>query len=362
LGETKVETKVETKMKINDTSKTADKIVPKKNGKELLAQKKAEREAAQANGTYTSLKDKRQQAKNDAEQKMVAEPPVDEGINIKQNELAEEQKAISEMNAPTDDFVDAQDGLAQLGMDSNTISNALSGDTNAQKSVENGLDAGLAQMAERTNDGLYKPMSKWDYADNAEKIGYVASAISLVLFALSGGTIAPINFSKLTDLDNKYQAYCKQIDQANTLISGAQGQNKAEEVRAGQDVQTAEKAATIDNTAQAQLMRLASNLDTASKKELMDAAYSQDVHKMSDTLDALLAKGFDREQITQIASLFASQMGITPSQLAAQTAGRWTQVFTEPVKTLGEGVGNAVKAATPSDESVKAYFTKLLKF
>lgn len=352
-------------MEKTNTSKTAEKIVPKKDAKAELAKKKAEREAAQANGTYTSLKDKKQEAKNNAElakaeQKMVAEPPVDEGINVRQQELTNEQNEMKAA-APANDFADAQDGLAQLGMDNDTISNALSGDTNAQKSVENGLDAGLAQMAERTDDGLYKPMSKWDYADNAEKIGYVASAISLVLFALSGGTIAPINFSKLTGLDNKYQAYCNQIDQANTLISGAQGQNKAEEVRAGQDVQTAEKAATVDNTAQAQLMKLASNLDTASKKELMDAAYSQDVHRMSDTLDALLAKGFDREQITQFASLFAAQMGITPNQLAAQTAGKWTQVFTEPVKAVGDTVGKAVKGVS-SDESVKAYFTKLLKF
>lgn len=345
------------------TSKTADKIVPKKNAKELMAQKKAEREAAQANGTYTSLKDKRKnEAMKQEEQKLQASNPAPINDDFTPDTPKPDATPYTPAEAPTNDFADAQDGLAQLGMDNDTISNALSGDINAQKSVENGLDAGLAQMAERTNDGLYKPMSKWDYADNAEKIGYVASAISLVLFALSGGTIAPINFSKLTGLDNKYQAYCKQIDQANTLISGAQGQNKAEEVRAGQDVQTAEKAATVDNTAQAQLMKLASDLDTASKKELMDAAYSQDVHKMSDTLDALLAKGFDREQITQIASLFAGQMGITPNQLAAQTAGKWTQVITEPVKAVGDTVGNVIKGATSSDENVKAYFTKLLKF
>ena len=34
-------------------SKTAENIVPKKDGKALMAQKKAEREAAQANGTLT---------------------------------------------------------------------------------------------------------------------------------------------------------------------------------------------------------------------------------------------------------------------------------------------------------------------
>lgn len=350
---------------MDNTSKTAEKIVPKKDVKELMAKKKSEREAAQANGTYVSLKDKRKnEAMKQEEQKLQESNPAPINDDFTPDTPKPDATPYTPASTPasTNDFVDAQDGLAQLGMDNDTISNALSGDTNAQKSVENGLDAGLAQMAERTNDGLYKPMSKWDYADNAEKIGYVASAISLVLFALSGGTIAPINFSKLTGLDNKYKAYCKQIDQANTLISGAQGQNKAEEVRAGQDVQTAEKAATVDNTAQAQLMKLASNLDTASKKELMDAAYSQDVNKMSDTLDALLAKGFDREQITQIASLFAGQMGITPNQLAAQTAGKWTQVFTEPMEAAGKAVGGAIKAATTSDESVKAYFTKLLKF
>ena len=83
---------------------------------------------------------------------------------------------------------------------------------------------------------------------------------------------------------------------------------------------------------------------------------------MSDTLDNLLAKGFDREQITQIASLFAGQMGITPNQLAAQTAGKWAQAITQPAEAAGKAVGGAIKAATASDENVKSYFTKLLKF
>lgn len=340
-------------------SKTAENIVPKKDGKALLAQKKAEREAAQANGTYKSLKDKRkEQAIQKEEQNLQNSTPAP----INDDFQPDTPKPDATPYTPTNEFTDAQDGLAQLGMDNDTISNALSGDTESQKTVENGLNAGLSQMAERTDDGLYKPMSKWDFANTEEKVGYVASAISLILFALSGGTIAPINFSKLTGLDSKYSAYCKQIDQANTLISGAQGQNKAEEVRAGQDISTAEKAATVDNTAQAQLMKLASNLDTASQKELMNAAYSNDVHRMSDTLDNLLAKGFDREQITQIASLFAGQMGITPNQLAAQTAGKWAQAITQPVEAAGKAVGGAIKAATASDENVKSYFTKLLKF
>ena len=359
-------------------SKVTEKILTEKqkqnraNAKAKAEARKAAREQAVAEGKpIPSKKVERQEAKNNAEleaaeKKLVAEPPVDEGINIKQNELTEEQNALdSANNAPSPDAstpdVNTADTAAQLGLDNNTITNALNGDQASRDALDENVDKASKTIFDTDENGYAKPMSKMSFAEGWEKIAPIATVLSAVLAALSGGTFFPINFSKLTGLDDRYNSYLSLCEEQNKQTMGAAGKNKAEEIRAGQDQETAEQAANVENAQDKDLLAFKDKLDTNSKvtlsklaheqqKEIMQLAAKQDAEALSRKFTELLNQGWDRDQLTKLATIFGAQMAITPNQQAAITFGK----FAQPVTETANAVVNAVKPGC--DKRIKDFF------
>lgn len=340
-------------------SKVTEKILTEKQKQNRAkAQAKAEaRKAARAQAAaegkpIPSKKQERQEAKNNAElakveQRMVAEPPVDTGIGIKQNELAEEQKALSEKstsNTSTKPNANTPDLASQLGLDGNTITNALNGDQASRDALDGNVDKASKTIFDTDENGYAKPMSKMSFAEGWERIAPIATVLSAVLAALSGGTFFPINFSKLTGLDDRYNSYLSLCEEQNKQTMGAAGKNKAEEIRAGQEQETAKQAATIENTQDKDLLAFKDKLDTNSKItlsklaheqqiEIMKLAADQDAEALSRKFTELLNQGFSREELTTLATAFGAQLGITPNQQAAITFGKFAQPINETINT-----------------------------
>lgn len=75
-------------------------------------------------------------------------------------------------------------------------------------------------------DGSYTPSdvnpwkadSKFKNADLTGKLSIAATAFSVIVSALSGGNIPPINFNKITGTDEKYQAYLKTVNNWNNTV------------------------------------------------------------------------------------------------------------------------------------------------
>src|SRR5574344_2688207 len=75
-------------------------------------------------------------------------------------------------------------------------------------------------------DGSYTPSdvnpwkadSKFKNADLTGKLSIAATAFSVIVSALSGGNIPPINFNKRTGTDEKYQAYLKTVNNWNNTV------------------------------------------------------------------------------------------------------------------------------------------------
>lgn len=364
-------------------SKVTEKILTEKqkqnraNAKAKAEARKAAREQAAAEGKpIPSKKVERQEAKNNteleaAEKKLVAEPPVDEGINIKQNELTEEQNTLSEMknSAPVTDAstpdVNTADTAAQLGLDNNTITNALNGDQASRDALDENVDKASKTIFDTDENGYAKPMSKMSFAEGWEKIAPIATVLSAVLAALSGGAFFPINFSKLTGLDDRYNSYLSLCEEQNKQTMGAAGKNKAEEIRAGQDTGTAEQAANVENAQDKDLLAFKDKLDTNSKvtlsklaheqqKEIMELAAKQDAEALSRKFTELLNQGWDKDQLTKLATIFGAQMAITPNQQAAITFGK----FTQPVTETANAVANVAKTfSNPGcDKRIKDFF------
>lgn len=361
-------------------SKVTEKILTEKqkqnraNAKAKAEARKAAREQAAAEGKpIPSKKAERQEAKNNAEleaaeKKLVAEPPVDEGINIKQNELTEEQNALSTVNDSANNVpsvntpdVNTADTAAQLGLDNNTITDALNGDQVSRDALDENVDKASKTIFDTDENGYAKPMSKMSFAEGWEKIAPIATVLSAVLAALSGGTFFPINFSKLTGLDDRYNSYLSLCEEQNKQTMGAAGKNKAEEIRAGQDQGTAEQAANVENAQDKDLLAFKDKLDTNSKvtlsklaheqqKEIMELAAKQDAEALSRKFTELLNQGWDRDQLTKLATIFGAQMAITPNQQAAITFGK----FAQPVNETANTVVNAVKPGC--DKRIKDFF------
>ena len=347
------------------------------NAKAKAEARKAAREQAAAEGKpIPSKKTERQEAKNNAElakaeQRMIAEPPVDEGINIKQNELTTEQNALknSANNVPSDmkngaNTPDANtpDVTSQLGFDSKTITNAINGDQASRDALDENVDKASKTIFDTDEKGYAKPMSKMAFAEGWEKIAPIATGLSIVLAMLSGGAFFPINFSKLTGLDDRYDSYLSLCEEQNRQTMGASAKNTAEGIRAGQDVETANKAAEIENAQDKDLLAFKDKLDTNSKitlskldheqqKEIMQLAANQDAEALSRKFSELLNQGFSREELTTLATAFGAQMGITPNQQAAITFGK----FAQPV---ADTVGNVVDAVKGPgcDKRIKDFF------
>lgn len=369
------------KSKVTEKILTEQQKQNRANAKAKAEARKAAREQAAAEGKpIPSKKTERQEAKNNAElakaeQKLAVQPPVDEGINIKQNELATEQKEIAKPvinDTPTDNTtintpdvntpdVNTPDIAAQLGLDNNTLSNAMSGDPNARDAIDTNMTEASKSIFEVDEKGYAKPVDKMTFAEGWEKIAPIATVLSGIIFALSGGAFPPINFNKLSGLDDRYQSYLNLCEEQNKLTMGASAKNTAEGIRAGQDVETANAAANIENAQDKDLLAFKDKLDTNSKitlsklaqeqqKEIMQLAAAQDAEALSRKFSELLNQGFSREELTTLATAFGAQMGITPNQQAAITFGK----FAQPITETANAVVNAVKPGC--DKRIKDFF------
>ena len=361
-------------------SKVTEQILTEKqkqnraNAKAKAEARKAVREQAAAEGKpIPSKKVERQEAKNNAElakaeQKMAVEPPVDEGINTKQNELAKEQQALETPTVqPEQPTINYADTAAQLGLDNNTLSNALAGDVNARDAIDTNMNEASKSIFEVDEKGYAKPVDKMTFAEGWEKIAPIATVLSGIIFALSGGAFPPINFNKLSGLDDRYKSYLNLCEEQNKLTMGASAKNTAEGIRAGQDVETANAAANIENAQDKDLMAFKDQLDTNSKitlsklaheqqKEIMQLAAAQDAEALSRKFSELLNQGFSREELTTLATAFGAQMGITPNQQAAITFGKFAQPINETVNTGLNAAKTVATGGVGCDKRIKDFF------
>lgn len=219
-----------------------------------------------------------------------------------------------------------------------------------------------------------KPMNKWDYADNIQKFGTIATIASFAVSAaaaLAGITLPPVNFSAFTGLDESYEAYQKLCKDYNDYVVKGLGQNTEETIRAGQDEATATAAAKINNMqakdlakynndlaehmqgvlTEGQLAVIAANADV--QQAMLKLMYTQDVNKAGDAAQALLNKGFSMKDLNKIAQFMKANEGQT-----------WYENILRGVNAAGSVAGSIASAVkgTTSDAGTKNMFKRMIGF
>lgn len=219
-----------------------------------------------------------------------------------------------------------------------------------------------------------KPLNKWDYADNIQKFGTIATIASFAVSAaaaLAGVTLPPVNFSAFTGLDESYKAYQQLCKDYNDYVVKGRGQNTEEAIRAGQDAATASAAAKINNMqakdlakynndlaehmqgvlTEGQLAVIAANADV--QQAMLKLMYTQDVNKASDAAQALLNKGFSMKDLNKIAQFMKANEGQT-----------WYENILRGVNAAGSVASSIASAAkgTGSDAGTKNMFKRMIGF
>lgn len=223
--------------------------------------------------------------------------------------------------------------------------------------------------------GVVKPVNKWDYADNIQKFGTIATIASFAVSAaaaLAGITLPPVNFSAFTGLDESYKAYQQLCKDYNNYVVKGRGQNTEEAIRAGQDEATATAAAKINNMqakdlakynndlaehmqgvlTEGQLAVIAANADV--QQAMLKLMYTQDINKAGDAAQALLNKGFSMKDLNRIAQFMKANEGQT-----------WYENILRGVNAAGSVVGSvasAVKGGGTSDAGTKNMFKRMIGF
>lgn len=218
-----------------------------------------------------------------------------------------------------------------------------------------------------------KPVNKWDYADNIQKFGTIATIASFAVSAaaaLAGITLPPVNFSAFTGLDESYKAYQQLCKDYNDYVVKGRGQNTEESIRAGQDETIASTAAKINNMqakdlakynndlaehmqgvlTEGQLQVIAANADV--QQAMLKLMYTQDINKAGDAAQALLNKGFSMKDLNKIAQFMKANEGQT-----------WYENILRGVNAAGSVAGStsAVKNTTP-DAGTKNMFKRMIGF
>lgn len=219
-----------------------------------------------------------------------------------------------------------------------------------------------------------KPMNKWDYADNIQKFGTIATIASFAVSAaaaLAGVTLPPVNFSAFTGLDESYKAYQQLCKDYNDYVVKGRGQNTEEAIRAGQDEATAAAAAKINNMqakdlakynndlaehmqgvlTEGQLAVIAANADV--QQAMLKLMYTQDVNKAGDAAQALLDKGFSMKDLNKIAQFMKANEGQT-----------WYENILRGINAAGSVAGSVASAVkgTSSDAGTKNMFKRMIGF
>lgn len=225
-----------------------------------------------------------------------------------------------------------------------------------------------------------KPLNKWDYADNIQKLGTIATIASFAVSAaaaLAGVTLPPVNFSAFTGLDESYKAYQQLCKDYNDYVVKGRGQNTEEAIRAGQDEATATAAAKINNMqakdlakynndlaehmqgvlTEGQLAVIAANADV--QQAMLKLMYTQDINKAGDAATALLNKGFSMKDLNKIAQFMKANEGQTWYEnilRGVNTVGSVAGSIASAVKGTGTGTG------TGSDAGTKNMFKRMIGF
>lgn len=219
-----------------------------------------------------------------------------------------------------------------------------------------------------------KPVNKWDYADNIQKFGTIATIASFAVSAvaaLAGITLPPVNFSAFTGLDESYKAYQQLCKDYNAYVVKGRGQNTEESIRAEQDEAIAKAAANINNMqakdlakynndlaehmqgvlTEGQLQVIAANADV--QQAMLKLMYTQDINKAGDAAQALLDKGFSMKDLNKIAQFMKANEGQT-----------WYENILRGVNAAGSAVTSITSATkgTGSDAGTKNMFKRMIGF
>ena len=219
-----------------------------------------------------------------------------------------------------------------------------------------------------------KPVSKWEYADNIQKFGTIATIASFAVSAaaaLAGIALPPVNFSAFTGLDESYQQYQKLCKDYNDYVVRGRGQNTEESIRAEQDEATAAAAAKINNMqakdlakynndlaehmqgvlTEGQLEVIKANADV--QQAMLKLMYTQDINKAGDAAQALLDKGFTMKDLNKIAQFMKANEGQT-----------WYENILRGVNAAGSVASSITSAAkgTGSDAGTKNMFKRMIGF
>ena len=249
----------------------------------------------------------------------------------------------------------------------------LTPDATPEQKVE-AADKAMSIISVGDKTGVVKPLNKWDYADNIQKFGTIATIASFAVSAaaaLAGVTLPPVNFSAFTGLDESYKAYQELCKDYNDYVVKGRGQNTEEAIRAEQDAATASAAAKINNMqakdlakynndlaehmqgvlTEGQLAVIAANADV--QQAMLKLMYTQDVNKAGDAAQALLDKGFSMKDLNKIAQFMKANEGQT-----------WYENILRGVNAAGSAAGSIASAVkgTGSDAGTKNMFKRMIGF
>lgn len=290
--------------------------------------------------------------------------------NEKQKKEAEDyykgkqtQEEVNDLSAAKFDENNPEDEATAKEAAESVITNGGKGEPsgdNANKTLE---DNGLGKKDE---DGRFKPLmgkSEWAMADKSGKLSMIMTGISVIASALSGGNIIPINFNKISGVDNQYNAYLKVIDDYNnsvinpaaSTVKGAEAFNEKNKLIAD---------FTKDNPGDAELAAKAMNELTAeqqmslanAQKETIAAYASGDVERIKaqeqananligDTIQRLKDENFSDADITKYADImFAHLAAGTPEQQRARTIHDYVSLAPSASAKVGpDGIDASIK-------------------
>lgn len=286
------------------------------------------------------------------------------------NKVAATEVAPKEEVKPVDQDIT---GVVEEPTQEDVESIGLTPDATPEQKTE-AADKAMSIISVGDKTGVVKPVNKWDYADNIQKFGTIATIASFAVSAaaaMAGITLPPVNFSAFTGLDESYKAYQQLCKDYNDYVVKGRGQNTEEAIRAGQDEATATAAAKINNMqakdlakynndlaehmqdvlTEGQLQVIAANADV--QQAMLKLMYTQDINKAGDAAQALLNKGFSMKDLNKIAQFMKANEGQT-----------WYENILRGVNAAGSVASSIASAAkgTGSDAGTKNMFKRMIGF
>lgn len=289
-------------------------------------------EKAEQKAKIAESESKVQKATKAATDDIVANPNTDE--NFKDPNEEEEVKAFA--GAPKEVQQEAKEIIPE--------------------NFEDADDEGKKQIAEKfmEDNGLLKDGKVQKYKmSGSHKLAIVATIATALLSVISGGTLPIIPFTaftKGTEEENQ-----KAYDLALENIEKTYGDLYDTEQKAKEDPNTAKKAGEYEFASSGNEAQLRQSLKNqmevlkqsqANSKEMAQLLYEQNTHQLPESLKIIkeeypeLYK--DKEFLKNLATLRASEQGITPNQLAGKTIQQYEEIISAPVKDVAEVVGKVV--------------------